>query len=102
MCQKSKMLSIMDTTILRIPLYRLFYFDDLSELTEFSGYTDEELELMKVEYSEQILKEIIETVKWATQNSDFDFLSLFPDMEFSNEDMYNYLCKVDKSFKNII
>ncbi len=40
----------MEIDTLRIPLYELYYFDDISELTKFSGLTDDDLKSMKTDY----------------------------------------------------
>lgn len=79
---------------LKIPLYKLYYIDDISK---FSGLSHEDIRELQNEYSESELIEITRAVKWAVQNKDYDFSSLLPNLNFSNEDIYVYICKLDQS-----
>jgi len=88
----------MNTNFLRIPLYKLYYIDDVSE---FSGFTIQSLESLKCEYSESELRAIVESVNWATHNPDYDFSSLLPNLQHSNEDIYKYLCTLRDSLSSL-
>jgi len=83
---------------LKIPLHKLYYVDDVSE---FLGLTTQDLESLKSEYDESELKGIIESVRWATHNPNYDFLSLLPNLQHSNEDIYKYLCKLESSISSL-
>lgn len=81
---------------LRITLHKLYYVDDLGS---FSGLTAEEFASMRDEYDPDEIKSIIESVGWARENPDFDFSSLLPDLNYSNDEIYEYFCKLDKYFQ---
>ncbi len=83
---------------LRIPLHKLFYIDDVEE---FAGLTQEEINNLRSEYSDSELQAIVRSVKWAIENRGYDFSSLLPNMRISNEEIYNYLCKLDNSLDKI-
>jgi len=85
----------MNTNFLRIPLYKLNYIDDLPS---FSGLTGDELKSFDNEYDETEKVDIKAAVKWATENESFDFLSLVPDLKYTNKDIYEFLCKINNSF----
>lgn len=82
----------MNENFLRIPLHKLYYIDDISN---FSGLTQNELESLKDEYDESELTEITESVRWATQNQNYDFSSLLPNLKQSNDEIFRYLCELD-------
>ncbi len=88
----------MNTNFLRIPLNKLYYIDNVND---FSGLTIQDLESLKSEYDELELKGIVESVRWATQNPNYDFLSLLPKLQHSNEDIYRYLCKLESSLSGL-
>jgi len=88
----------MNTNFLRIPMHKLNYIDDLNS---FSGLSERELELFFERYEESDVIEIKTAVKWATENKDFDFLSLaLDDIKFTNKEIYDYLCKINKSINS--
>jgi len=86
--------------ILRIPLCKLHYIEDVNS---FKGLSEIELKSLKNEYSNNEVSKIIEAVKWAIDNPDFDFLSLAlpPKLQHSNEEVYKYLCILADSLKLI-
>ena len=88
----------MNMNFLKIPLHKLYYVDDVRE---FLGLTAQDLESLKSEYDESELKGIIESVRWATHNPNYDFLSLLPNLQHSNEDIYKYLCKLESSISSL-
>ena len=92
------MTSNFNTNFLKIPLYKLYYIDDLSD---FAGLTEQELESLENEYDEFELKGIIESVEWAKRNPDYDFSSLLPNLQHSNEEIYGYLCIMGTSLSEV-
>jgi len=88
----------MNINFLRIPLNKLYYIDNVND---FSGLALQDLESLKSEYDESELKGIVESVRWATENPNYDFLSLLPNLQHSNEDIYIYICKVENSLNSL-
>ncbi len=84
----------MNKNFLRIPLHKLYYIDNVSD---FSGFTKKDIESLKSEYDESELMGIVESVRWATQNQNYDFSSLLPNLKHSNDEIFQYLCKLDVS-----
>jgi len=84
----------MNKNFLRIPLHKLYYIDNVSD---FSGFTKKDIESLKSEYDESELIGIVESVRWATQNQNYDFSSLLPNLKHSNDEIFQYLCKLDVS-----
>jgi hypothetical protein len=84
----------MNKNFLRIPLHKLYYIDNVSD---FSGFTKKDIESLKNEYDESELIGIVESVRWATQNQNYDFSSLLPNLKHSNDEIFLYLCKLDVS-----
>jgi len=83
---------------LKIPLYKLYHINDVEA---FIGLTERDLDSLRNEYTESELVEIIHSVQWAIQNQNYDFSSLLPNLNHSNEDIYKYLCKLECSFANL-
>lgn len=88
----------MNELFLMIPLYKLFYIDNIND---YSGFSEDDLEYLKIEYDESVLIGIVGSVRWATQNSDYDFLSLLPDLKQSNDEIFKYLCELDLSLRAV-
>ena len=82
-----------DINYLRIPLYRLLYEKDASNLGSISA--NESKRIMS-SYSEQEIKNIKEAITWAEQNSNHDFKSMLPNMNLNNKDLYTYLSYIFK------
>jgi hypothetical protein len=83
---------------LRIPLYKLYYLDDIDT---FTGLTEKDINSLKTEYTVEELSEIIKSVNWAVKNKEYDFASLLPNLNRSNEDIYKYLCKLERSLPKL-
>jgi hypothetical protein len=83
---------------LRIPLHKLYYIDNIEE---FSGLTEKDISSLKSEYTVEEMSEIIKSVHWAVQNKEHDFNSLLPNLNFSNEDIYKYLTKLERSLAKL-
>ncbi|MFZ6643248.1 hypothetical protein ACO0LL_26240 [Undibacterium sp. TC4M20W] len=79
---------------LRIPIYNLYYIDDVAD---FAGLSVEDSRSLQEVYDEEELKGIFEALAWAIKNPEYDFLSLLPNLRHSNEDIYLYLCKIERS-----
>jgi len=83
----------MNIEFLEYPLYMLHYIDDV---TQFSGLNEKQIKSM-TDYEEHIVTGIKEAVLWAVQHPEFDFMEFDDTLRHSNEDIYDYLCKVAKS-----
>jgi len=94
----ARFLIAMNINFLKTPIYKLNYIDNVSD---FSGLTMQNLESLKSEYDELELKGIIESVNWAVKNPDYDFLSLLPGLKHTNEEIYEYLCKLEGSLNGL-
>jgi hypothetical protein len=86
------------TNYLRIPLYKLYHIDDIDT---FTGLTEKDIISLKSEYSVEELSEIIKSVHWAVNNKEYDFSSLLPNLNHSNEDIYKYLTKLEQSLAEV-
>jgi hypothetical protein len=78
---------------LRIPLYKLFYIDDLQN---FYGFSLEELKQFHIDYTKDEREHIITALEWAVNNPKFDFRSLLPGLQQPNESIYRYICILHK------
>lgn len=84
----------MNTNDLRIPMNKLLYIDDVDH---FDGLSNEEMRSLKLEYEPDEIDAIKDSVAWAVDNPDYDFLSLLPIIKFTNKEIYKYLCKLKKA-----
>lgn len=84
----------MNINFLKIPLNKLYFIDEISN---FTGLSEEDLTSLKEEYSEEELSGIIESVRWATKNPSYDFSVLLQNSQYSNELIYQFLCRLEKS-----
>jgi len=87
----------MNINFLRIPLFDMLHIDNVNE---FKGLNKEDIESFKSGYEESEFEGIVESIRWAKQNPDYDFLALMPKLKKSNEDIYIYLCKLESSLKD--
>jgi hypothetical protein len=84
---------------LRIPLYKLFYIDDIEE---FEGLSDPELIQLNSAYALDEIEEIRNALKWGTNNPNYDFKSILPGIKFNNQSIYKYICIISEQLnKNI-
>ena len=83
-----------NTTCLKIPLYKLYYIDKVSD---FAGFTRDDVDALKAEYNAQEIKCILTSLAWAAKNPTFDFTSLLPNLPHTNKDIYIYLCKAHET-----
>ena len=87
--------------VLRVPLYKLYYVDNIEN---FVGLNKVELDSLRRDCSQERIKEIINSLKWAVENPAFDFQSLLPNLPQKNELIYKYLCRLyeqlSSNFKN--
>jgi hypothetical protein len=72
--------------------------NDVDEIEEFF-LSRAQIESLATVYSEEELKLIIESVRWASHNPDYDFLTLFPVLPYSNAQIHEYLCRLDNCFR---
>jgi len=79
---------------LRIPIYNLYYIDDVAD---FAGLSVEALQSLREVYDEEELKGIFGALAWAIKNPKYNFRSLLPNLRHSNKDIYLYLCKLERS-----
>lgn len=87
---------MVDVAYLTYPLYGLYHTDSIDD---YSGLSFEQWEKSKTVYTKEQLENIIISLKWAVENKDYDFGSLLPDLPFDNAQIYEYLCKMEKSLK---
>ena len=78
-------------------MHKLYYID---RVDEFIRLTDDEINGLRLVYSESELQNISSSVRWAIENGYYDFSSLLPNIRHSNEDVYKYLCKLYRSSYN--
>jgi len=83
----------MDIRFLNHPLYLLHYIDDV---TQFSGLNEKQIAVMR-NREKYIVNAVNESILWAVQHPEFDFMAFNEDLRHSNEDIYEFLCKVAKS-----
>ena len=81
---------------LKIPLYKLYYIENVEDFREFDS---DDLVALKSEYSPEEVNSIVDSLAWASRNSGYDFSSLLPKLSHSNADIYKYVCKVYQSLK---
>ena len=86
------------TNFLRIPLGMLYYLEDLQS---FRGLPKATIKGMPKSYTSTEMDELIKVVRWAVEHPDFDFHSMFPQLKYTNEQIYGYLCLVDKSYEKL-
>jgi len=89
---------VSNINFLKIPLHKLYYIEDLNS---FTGLVNDELDSLKNEYDESEIKEIVKSVVWAKQNPNYDFSSLLPDLQYDNDEIYKYLCKIEVSLSRL-
>ena len=85
----------MNVDFLKIPLYKLYFIEDLKS---FSRFSKEDLESFKREYNEFEIKAINDSLTWVRQYPTYNFLSLLPNLRHKNADIYKYLCKLEIVF----
>lgn len=85
-----------DVNWLKIPLYKLYY---LNNVNEFIALSEEDLNRLRKEYTDEEIQRLSAALAWASKNPDYDFSSLLPNLRHKNHDIHAYLCKVYESFK---
>lgn len=88
----------LNTNFLRIPLHKLYHIENVDT---FDGLTEEDISSLRCEYTDEELSEIIKSVRWAVQNREYDFSSLLPNLNHSNEDIYKYLSRLEQSLAKL-
>lgn len=84
---------------LKIPLYKLYYIEDVND---FTGFDKEALDEIIAEYEPEEIEGILNSLEWANNHPDYDFSSMLPDLNHSNADIYEYVSKAYNSFKDIL
>ena len=84
----------MPPNYIRIPMFKLYHLDSVND---FNGFDAVEWAQVAEEYSEEEVSGIVSAIGWAVKNREFDFLSLLPNLKFSNEEIYSFFCKLDRS-----
>jgi hypothetical protein len=87
-----------NTNYLRIPLHKLYYIDDVDA---YPGLSVDELISLKEKYTEEAVAGIVKAVEWAVENKGYDFSSMLPNLNHSNDDIYKYLCVLNHSLKQL-
>lgn len=83
---------------LKIPTYKLYYLDDPAD---YSGLKEKEVERFEEVYSADAQK-IRDALDWAMMNPNYDFNSLLPELNKTNEQIYDYLKKVHSTLNSPI
>jgi len=86
----------MNINFLRIPLTMLYGMVDIDS---FTGLPPENVALLQKDYSPAELEAIREALKYATANPGFDFKAQFPELAFSNRQIYDFLVKIHHSIE---
>jgi len=82
-----------------IPLYALSY---LTNVSEYSGLSEEELDAFKASYSKDKLISIIDAISWGKEHPECDFTTLYSiPKKYTNEQVYNYICVLDESLSKL-
>lgn len=79
---------------LKIPLHKLYY---IKKVSDFAGFSRDDVDALKAEYTAHEIQCILTSLAWASENPDYDFASLLPNLPHSNKDIYLYLCKAHKT-----
>lgn len=82
---------------IRIPMFMLHH---VKNVWEFSGLTKAEWEQAAMEYSKEELLGVTDAIRWAVRNKNYDFRSLLPDIDFENEEIHYFFCKLEESMPN--
>jgi hypothetical protein len=77
----------MDITILQIPLYKLYYVEDCTQPVVIEPQIGQ---LIRKDYDQPTIDNIIDSLVWATRNPDYDYRSLLPNIRHSNEQILQY------------
>jgi len=83
----------MNINYLKIPIANLYDIDDLND---FKGFKKSGLECFIGGYEKSEIDGVIEALKWAVENPDYDFSSMLPNIKHSNKDIYEYLCEFEE------
>ena len=83
---------------LRIPLYKLYYVENIEN---FVCLKEDEIDGFRRDYTQQEIKDIINALKWAVENPEYDFQSLLPNLPQRNELIYKYLCRLHDQLSSI-
>ena len=73
----------------------LYHIDDPDK---FTGLSDERIEMMKQEYGVEA-ENIVRAVTWAVGEPNHDFAAMLPNIPYSNEQIYRFLCALNASLE---
>ena len=93
---RRKLLKMDNPDILRIPLYKLFYIDDLES---FSGLTAEETAAMHRGYTAEVIDEIVAAMRWSVEDTDVDLTRLSHGLSYSNDQLRRFLRRMLESIE---
>lgn len=80
----------MELTYIRIPLYDLYYIDNMGDIKN-SNFLN--IDYYK-HYDLEIIKGIFQQLEWSVKNPNYDFSLLLPDLPFNNKDIYEFLVNI--------
>jgi len=83
--------------LLRYPLYKLYYLEDISS---FKGLSATECASFLQEYEDSLRLEIITALKWASEHPNVDLTNILPNLPFPNNEIQLYLKRVLTSLQN--
>lgn len=83
---------MVNMAFLRIPLMML---DDIGDIENFQGLGPENVSNFHKEYTPQEVGDILESMKLATSQPEFDFTPFMPsDVGYSNAQVHTFLSKI--------
>lgn len=83
---------------LKLVLYTLYYVDDP---VAFAGLTTSQKKAYKRDYSPQELRRMHESLKWGLANEQLNFSRIWPELKFSDKQIYNYIKLLDRDFTDM-
>jgi hypothetical protein len=69
----------------------------IEDVEAFAGLAEKEVLLFSTEYDKEAQRGILDAVRWAARNPGFDLLPYAPDVRYSNEILFKYIGKIEKS-----
>jgi len=84
---------------LRYPLYAL---TTATEDSIAGGLTEGQRDYWRTQHELTQLRSILEALEWAQKNPHFPFFTLLPNLEFSQGQLYKYLCQIKGDFEEIV
>lgn len=81
--------------MLEIPLYKLHYLDRIEQ----QPLSDTELSRLYQDYDNDEVAAIIHSLEWAAQNPSYPFSSLVPGIQFTQQEICEYIVSLLRQLK---